>query len=117
MKTKPTVLSCTESENSVELLLKVDADIHYFLGHFEGHPILPGVAQIDWVIFFAKQYLNIFSIFDGMEVIKFQVPILPDSEITLILKWDKEKAKLYFTYLSDLGKHASGRIKLREKNV
>jgi 3-hydroxymyristoyl/3-hydroxydecanoyl-(acyl carrier protein) dehydratase len=117
MKTKPSVLSSIRSENGVELLLKIDADILYFSGHFEGRPILPGVAQLDWVVFFAKKYLKVFPFFDGMEVIKFQAPVLPCYELTLILKWDAEKKKLYFTYLSKYGQHASGRIRLRDDHV
>ncbi|HIP76239.1 MAG TPA: 3-hydroxyacyl-ACP dehydratase [Psychromonas hadalis] len=118
MKTKPTILKCTQVENSIELLLRMDADIHYFSGHFPKNPILPAVAQIDWVLFYAKQYLNAsFFPFDGMEVIKFQTPILPNDEITLAVKWDEAKQKVYFSYTSDQNKYSSGRIKLSSANV
>ena len=48
-----------------------------------------------------------------MEVIKFQQPILPNTQILLTLDWEKEKQKLYFSYTSaENNNHASGRIKL-----
>ena len=115
MKTKPTIISTTTNEEGVDLLLRVDADLHYFSGHFPNNPILPGVVQLDWAVFYAKKHLSTSEHFDGMEVTKFQVPILPNNEILLSLKWEKQK--IYFSYSSSAGKHASGRIKLSSNKL
>ncbi|MBP3141402.1 3-hydroxyacyl-ACP dehydratase [Aliivibrio fischeri] len=121
IKRKPSILttkdiSVNEAQPSVLICMRVDDDILDFTGHFPNHPLLPGVSQVDWAIHYAKQYLNVHSNFKGMEVLKFQEPILPNMEVELELKWDIEKSKLYFTYRSNKGdtvsNHASGRIVL-----
>lgn len=121
IKRKPSILttkdiSVNEAQPSVLICMRVDDDILDFTGHFPNHPLLPGVTQVDWAIHYAKHYLNAHSNFKGMEVLKFQEPILPNMEVELELKWDIEKSKLYFTYRSNKGdsvsNHASGRIVL-----
>ncbi len=115
-KRKPTLLAHEQTENQVLLTLKVDRDIQDFNGHFTHFPLLPGVTQIDWAIFYACQYLNTPASFKGMEVIKFQEPILPDAEVTLTLGWDESKSKLAFSYQSQRDgqavTHSSGKMKL-----
>ena len=81
-KRKPTILAVENKDNSVNLTMKVDADILDFRGHFTHFPLLPGVSQIDWALFYAVEHLNTPPTFKGMEVIKFQEPILPDAIIT-----------------------------------
>ncbi|MDG3087533.1 3-hydroxyacyl-ACP dehydratase [Vibrio hannami] len=111
-KRKPTVIS-QHCENTKAILeLKVDRDILDFTGHFPSFALLPGVTQIDWVMYFAKQVLGVHQEFAGMEVIKFQQPILPDSLVSLELNWDKEHSKLQFKYFNQELVHASGKIKL-----
>lgn len=110
---KATILEQTIVENSAELLLRIDPEISYFKGHFDDYPILAGVVQLDWAIHYGKTLLGAHGSFSGMEVIKFQQPILPNDTVLLTLKWNAEKQKLYFWYTSgDDINHASGRIKL-----
>ena len=63
-------------------------------------------------MFYGQTLLNAYPNFAGMEVIKFQDPILPDSIVELSLNWSEEKQKLQFTYTSENGPHSSGRITL-----
>lgn len=109
---KATIIEQQISANKASLTLQVDADITDFEGHFPGYPLLPGVTQIDWAIFYGKKLLNTGTRFAGMEVIKFQEPILPNSIILLTLTWDADKQKLHFSYSSETSQHSSGRIKL-----
>ncbi|PJC85795.1 3-hydroxyacyl-ACP dehydratase [Vibrio sp. HA2012] len=113
-KRKPTIISQTSDEQTAELVLGVDADIRDFEGHFTSFPLLPGVTQIDWVMYFARLTLHMDQEFAGMEVIKFQEPIFPGATVTLALDWDKARSKLQFKYSSDNGNsvHSSGKIKL-----
>lgn len=115
-KRKPTLLSVVVEQDQATLHLRVDHDILDFSGHFSHFPLLPGVTQIDWAVAYAKEFLRTPPSFKGMEVIKFQEPILPDSEVSLQLKWDDEKQKLHFAYTSQRNgavvNHSTGKMKL-----
>ncbi|SUX57408.1 ACP dehydratase [Citrobacter amalonaticus] len=37
----------------VEIVLHLDPSLFWFSGHFAVQPLLPGVAQIDWVMHYA----------------------------------------------------------------
>ncbi len=109
---KATIKNQQLTDNELLLTLYIDPELTDFQGHFPNFPILPGVTQINWAVFYAKQYLSCEGEFNGMEVIKFQEPILPSTEVLLSLRWDQTKAKLYFSYSSTDKQHSSGRIKL-----
>jgi 3-hydroxymyristoyl/3-hydroxydecanoyl-(acyl carrier protein) dehydratase len=110
---KPTIIAQYVADNSVTLQLFIDPELIYFKGHFNHYPILAGVVQLDWAIHYGKALLGSDTVFAGMEVIKFQQPILPNLTVLLTLRWDKEKQKLYFSYTSgEDNNHSSGRIKL-----
>ncbi|WP_300177354.1 3-hydroxyacyl-ACP dehydratase [uncultured Aliivibrio sp.] len=120
-KRKPTIISTQtqgqdENQPSVVITMRVDDDLLDFTGHFPNHPLLPGVTQVDWAIYYGQMYLQANSIFQGMEVLKFQEPILPNTDVELDLRWVKDKEKLYFAFSSKQGesvsKHSSGRILL-----
>lgn len=116
-KRKPHILSHKVEPYRAMLVIKVDSDIQDFEGHFPDFALLPGVTQIDWALFYAKQYLNISLPFVGMEVIKFQSPILPDAIVNLQLDWDESKNKLQFAYTSNQATtHSTGKIKLGNKD-
>ena len=112
-QTKPTIIKQIKTDKEITLLLQIDPEIAYFSGHFDNYPILAGVVQLDWAIHYGKALLDCGTRFMGMEVIKFQQPIFPDTKVLLTLRWDKEKQKLYFSYTSgENNNHSSGRIKL-----
>lgn len=117
-KRKPAIIATNTADQQSVLTLHVAHDLQDFEGHFKHFPILPGVTQIDWALFYAIQELDVPPKFKGMEVIKFQEPILPDSTITLSLSWDTSKQKLAFRYTSNDGEqtHSSGKMKLGEKS-
>lgn len=115
MLKKPTLLDSSLCENSATLILKMDTDLEYFKGHFPTFSILPGVAQIELALRFAKDTLGLIGVFSGMEVIKFQDPIVPDAVVTLTLTWHAEKEKLHFSYQTEDATHSSGRILLGPK--
>ena len=110
---KATIIKQNVIGSNATLLLQIDPEIAYLEGHFDHYPLLAGVVQIDWAIYYGRKLLACDSVFRGMEVIKFQQPILPNTQILLTLDWEKEKQKLYFSYTSgENNNHASGRIKL-----
>lgn len=102
--------------DSVTLTLQIDAGLSWFQGHFPHLPILPGVAQLDWVMHYGVSLLAPGKQFVAVDNIKFQQPVLPDSLLQLRLDWDAEKSRLSFRYslLKDDGEQtaSSGKIAL-----
>lgn len=102
--------------DSLTLTLQIDARLFWFQGHFPHLPILPGVAQLDWVMHYGVSLLAPGKQFVAVDNIKFQQPVLPDSLLQLRLDWDAEKSRLSFRYslLKDDGEQtaSSGKIAL-----
>lgn len=98
------------ADGSLLLSLFVPASLPQFTGHFPGHPILPGVLQVHWAVHLGTARFAIPGRFSRLINLKFQKPILPDSELTLNLSYDPLKQQLAFVYSSAKGSHASGKI-------
>lgn len=112
----PVEISCQQQGEQAEVLLQVEADLFWFRGHFPAQPILPGVAQLDWVMQYGQALLTGNNVFSAIENIKFQQPILPGSTLKLALSWNAEKKWLLFDYhiLTGAGSQraSSGKIAL-----
>lgn len=93
-----------------ELELQLDAGLAVFDGHFPGTPILPGVAQLDWAVRFAREVFAMPPRFVRMEALKFQRVARPGDHLQLSLEWQPHKQALVFAYRSLHGPHASGRV-------
>ncbi len=90
--------------------LQVDGQLRVLDGHFPGAPIVPGVAQLHWVVTLAMQAFGIPAAFLRAEVVKFQQPILPGDRVEVQLQWNPDKGSLQFKLASARGAHASGRL-------
>ena len=90
--------------------LQVDPGLRVLDGHFPGAPIVPGVAQLHWVVTLGAQAFGIPAAFLRAEVVKFQQPILPGDRVEVQLQWNPDKGSLQFTLTSARGPHASGRL-------
>lgn len=90
--------------------LPVDGGLRVLDGHFPGAPIVPGVAQLHWVVTLGQQAFGIPAAFLRAEVVKFQQPILPGDRIEVRLQWMPGKRSLHFALTSARGAHASGRL-------
>ncbi len=44
----PALLARQATSDSVQLLLHLSADLHWFAGHFPGAPLLPGSPSCNW---------------------------------------------------------------------
>ena len=88
----------------------VPADALVFDGHFPEAPLVPGVAQLHWVEWSARQVFDMPAHFVRAEVLKFQIPILPQAQVQLALQWLPAKQALQFALTSEHGTHASGRL-------
>lgn len=96
--------------------LHVSEDLVVFDGHFPDAPIVPGVAQVDWVLALASERLPVpaRTRFHRLDTLKFQSVIRPGSTIRMALTWQPEKHSLAFRLTSADGPHASGRVVFRE---
>ncbi|MCT4706062.1 hydroxymyristoyl-ACP dehydratase [Enterobacteriaceae bacterium H11S18] len=101
--------------NQLCLLLRVPAGLMWFQGHFPVQPLLPGVAQLDWVMTYGAELAPGMR-FSAIDSVKFQRPVQPDSLLELTLRWDASRSVLSFSYqqVSDDAQHpvSSGKIKL-----
>ena len=94
--------------------LALSPELLVFDGHFPGAPILPGVAQVDWAIVFARERFAMPARFVRMEALKFSQPALPGMHVDLELHWNAATATLQFEYRSTAGRHSSGRVVFAE---
>ncbi|PLR37343.1 hydroxymyristoyl-ACP dehydratase [Chimaeribacter californicus] len=94
----PTELACELQGSQAVLSLRAHAGLFWFRGHFPGQPLLPGVAQVDWVMHYGRRLLVPGGLFSGVEQIKFQHPIQPEDTVTLSLNWCAETRRITFVY-------------------
>lgn len=92
------------------LSLDIVAQLRVFDGHFQGQPVLPGVAQLDWAIAFGREAFALPPRFLRVEQLKFQQPVLPPLALELTLEWKAATGQLQFRYASARGAHSSGRL-------
>lgn len=90
--------------------LQISADLRVLEGHFPGATLVPGVAQLHWVVTLGAQAFGIDMAFPRAEVVKFQQPILPGDGVEVQLQWSPAKRCLQFALVSARGAHASGRL-------
>jgi acyl-coenzyme A synthetase/AMP-(fatty) acid ligase/3-hydroxymyristoyl/3-hydroxydecanoyl-(acyl carrier protein) dehydratase len=94
----------------VLLELSAPASLLYFDGHFAGAPVLPGVVQVDWAIFYGRIHFALAPVFQGIRTLKFHKVIQPGDVVRLELIHDSAKSSLNFRYFSDAVTYAGGRI-------
>lgn len=103
------------SSGQAAIVLYLDPTLFWFRGHFAIQPLLPGVAQLDWVMHYAETLLAPGFRFHSMQNVKFQAPLLPDNIVTLTLNWQEERQILTFSYQRHDGeaRHTASSGKLR----
>ncbi|WP_345797000.1 hypothetical protein [Castellaniella sp. MT123] len=84
--------------DQVLLWLHLPDDLFWFQGHFEQCPILPGVAQVDWVLDYAQALFGATAFFGGLDQVKFQSPARPGDTLRLSLHWLADHLRLDFVY-------------------
>ena len=106
----PEITKVEKEQDSLVLHLTIPAELHYFEGHFPQSPILPGVAQVHWVLHYLSEHFEKkVTDYQTIDALKFQVIIAPDSKIELALTKIKEN-KYSFQYSSSSGSHSSGKV-------
>lgn len=97
-KTEPDVRAVRETADGVELDIALPETLLYFQGHFPGHPVLPGVVQLDWAVSLADRYLGT-SIGAARHLqVKFREIIAPGGTVTLTLRRPAGAARVSFEF-------------------
>ena len=107
---RPTPRWRATEDGHAQASLALAPELLVFDGHFPGSPILPGVAQVDWAIAFARERFALPPRFIRMDALKFSQPALPGMHLDLDLHWNAATATLQFEYRSTAGRHSSGRL-------
>lgn len=85
-------------DGGVALALHIPEDFYYFRGHFDGLPILPGVVQLEMIV--RRQIVRLWpDLRVGLRRIaqlKFKQTIGPGADITLTLRRDSPRRRVYF---------------------
>ncbi|MGH7442122.1 MAG: AMP-binding protein, partial [bacterium] len=97
-------------DQGVELHLFLPDSLLWFRGHFPGRPLLPGVVQVHWAILAARKHLDLNGSFQGFRALKFTRPLRPGMRVNLTLT--PSKGGFEFSYVSEEGRHAAGRVLL-----
>lgn len=63
----------------MEIVLYLDPMLYWFNGHFAVQPLLPGVAQLDWVMHYATTLLAPGWRFRSIQNVKFLAPLIPET--------------------------------------
>ena len=106
----PEILGERTDADGIALALRIPEGLAYFVGHFDEVSVVPGVAQIQWAVHYARQYLALSRSFSHMETIKFKELLLPGQRLELVLRYLDPANKLEFCYRSETAEYSSGRI-------
>lgn len=98
------------SDSEATARFRLDAGLKWFDGHFPGHPILPGIAQVHLAAAFAEQIWDWRPDGSNLMKLKFKRIVRPDAELSVHLRRDVEKGLLWFRMEWDGVVTSSGRI-------
>ncbi len=111
-KTNPDVLEERQDGSSIELDIFVSSDLFQFQGHFPGHPIMPGVGQLDWAVCYAIDLFDLSQDVVEVSQLKYRELMGPDIKVTLKLDYQADKKRVMFSYFTEDQKFSSGILKL-----
>jgi 3-hydroxymyristoyl/3-hydroxydecanoyl-(acyl carrier protein) dehydratase len=109
MTTRPDVLAVRQDPDGVELSLQIPPQLDYLRDHFDRFAIVPGVAEVDWAIAYAREHLGLTGTFRRMSNIKFGHPLLPNTRLTLRLSCPSD-GELQFSFSDGHNTFSEGRI-------
>lgn len=92
--------------------MHLDGTLRVFDGHFPGTPVVPGVAQLDWAIRWARELFGLTGRFTRMDALKYQRLMTPGHTVTVELDWSAARQLLTFKFSSPRGTYSSGRVTL-----
>ena len=92
------------------LQLEISADLMVFEGHFDGCPVVPGIAQVDWALRWTASLLGMRAASQELRHLKFMRALRPGTLVVLELSLNREQVppRLSFRYSDALGDYSQG---------
>ena len=106
----PEIIDQQMIDDEAKIQCRIQKELIYFDGHFDGNPVVAGIVQVHWAEAFGRCLFAFSGKFKSLEAVKFQQVIVPEMQVVITLKYDEASKKLIFKYVSDKGIHSSGRI-------
>ncbi|HYW77467.1 MAG TPA: hypothetical protein VFA48_12765 [Gammaproteobacteria bacterium] len=82
----PQLKACESLSEGVRLHLAIPTGLVWFEGHFPSRPVLPGVAQIAWVVYYARRQFRFSHDPSRIERVKFLETVPLDRPLLLELQ-------------------------------
>ena len=92
-----------KNQDSVLLEFSVPENCDFFEGHFDEIHLLPAVAQIDIMMYFARKYFNVGRNVLATKRTKFGAPIFPGYTVRMNIKYSPEKNSIVYKLNSENG--------------
>ncbi len=96
--------------NSLRRSCTVPEDLAFLAGHFDGFPVVPGVALLQWVVAASHALIGRSPEIAAIEALKFRQPLLPGSRFELEVVADDDGKRLRFRLWREDGEVSTGRI-------
>lgn len=110
--TYPQVVNVLTRPCGLALKLRVPATLDWFRGHFPHCPILPGVVQVAWAVFYGEQHFGFDPAVERVVGLKFLRVIRPGAELDLELEWSDSERALGFRFSEGESTCSLGRLVL-----
>jgi 3-hydroxymyristoyl/3-hydroxydecanoyl-(acyl carrier protein) dehydratase len=92
-------ISLSKMHNEFLVDAYISDDLSWFEGHFPDQPVLPGVVQTHWACELA-QHLFMLEGVKKVNNLKFKTMILPNTHLSLNMKFNDEKKSVSFVFKS-----------------
>jgi len=107
----PEVLGDSRGERRCERVLRIPEDLDCLSGHFPGFPVVPGVAQIGWVLEAARELLPGPTMLKGIEALKFKRLLRPADVVHLRIEVSPDHTAAAFRLWDTASVVSSGRLR------
>lgn len=106
----------SQTEDSILLELTIPEECDFFDGHFPEIHLVPAVAQMDMVTFFANKYFGTQRYIESAKRIKFTSPVKPNTTLHLNIKFNAEKCSINYklTSADELKAYSGGNFQTRK---
>jgi acyl-coenzyme A synthetase/AMP-(fatty) acid ligase len=96
--------------------LEVPSDLPTLEGHFEEHPVVPGVTQIGWALEAAAELLDAEPVVHAFEALKFPTPLRPGDRCTLTVEAEGHVLRFRLADADEGGRvFATGRARIEQE--